>query len=146
MVNEDKDLGDAVVDRDVKPSGAYTGEPWYLTAAFGSRYKTLVKGHDPRVYPENESIRIALVDPASEVPVEVAEANARLIAAAPALYNALAGLAFSYDARDAGNPCWCRIEDDNNTHFERTGRHDKWCEPARAAFALVRGTEVSTNG
>lgn len=69
------------------------------------------------------------------------EANARLIAAAPALYEALADLAFSYDARDAGDPCWCRIENDE-THFERAGVHDRQCLAARAAFAAVRGPQT----
>lgn len=64
------------------------------------------------------------------------EANAALIAAAPRLYEALMNLAFSYDARDRGDGCWCRIENDE-THFERRGEHDKWCLAARAALSLV---------
>lgn len=75
-------------EQPVTPSGLYTDEPWALVAPFGSEWKTIIKSHDPRVYPENESITVALVDPASEVPVEVAEANARLIAAAPLLHEA----------------------------------------------------------
>ena len=117
QVNEDKSIGNAVVDREtVQGSWQYVETPLAAEVRAG---EIVLRPHWKGAI-GSEEIRDVV----------------RLASAASGLYNALAGLAFSYDARDAGDPCWCFIER-NGTHFERTGEHDKWCLTARAAFALV---------
>lgn len=70
------------------------------------------------------------------IDLDEVKANAALIASAPALYEALANLAFSYDNRDKGDGCWCSVWYEE-TYFERTGTHEATCQAARAALALV---------
>lgn len=50
------------------------------------------------------------------------------------LREVLGNLAFSYDDRDKGDPCWCSTRYEE-TYYERTGAHEATCQAARAAYA-----------
>jgi hypothetical protein len=58
--------------------------PWEIS----EKSPVLVIGYDPRLHPENERVTIARVDPGGDrLPVDIGNANARLIAASPELYD-----------------------------------------------------------
>lgn len=63
------------------------------------------------------------------------KANARLIAAAPALFDALEGLAVWND----GEPCFCHVHGDEGR--ARHSPHNAYCDAARAALGKVEGPE-----
>jgi hypothetical protein len=73
-----------------------TPGPWEIS----DKSPVLIVGYDPRLFPENERVTIAKVDPAGDrMDAEIGEANARLIAAAPEMLELLRR-AFEYTYRD----------------------------------------------
>lgn len=104
----------------VKTAPAWTPGPWRVvrpvTPTDGF---TLWSGED----------RVALTGPATSLECEAA--NARLIAAAPDLAEALDGL--HYNRRGDGSPCWC------SSSNKREEDHAPQCNAARAALARARG-------
>jgi hypothetical protein len=87
-----------------------TPGPWERN---GNESSMLVIGYDPRLYPEQERCTVARVDPAGDrLPVEVGDANLRLIVAAPELLSLLKYLVVeSYEHekghRGQAGPCSC---------------------------------------
>lgn len=74
--------------------------PWEIS----DKSPYLIVASDPRLYPENERVTVARSDPnGDKLDLEIGIANARLIAAAPELRDALQ--AVMYWASDANIPC-----------------------------------------
>ena len=87
--------------------------PWEVS----EKSPVLVIGYDPRLYPENERVTIARVDPGGDrLDAEIGEANARLIAASPELLRLLKLMAqesYAHERGQHGSICSCsshRIE------------------------------------
>ena len=86
----------------------------------GGNRGLLVMGFDPNLYPENERVAVAQVNPSGEASPVVDEDWARLIAAAPFLLEALQCLVHRCDAEECGTT-WAPLTDARKAIAAATG-------------------------